>query len=107
MTKFWIFTLSLILSSAAYAKDLKVDVKEISEEGVGEKIGEIVISEGSKGVMFKVAITGLPQGEHGFHVHENGACGPGMILKIRNPIRVLTVTATRGIHPSLARRLTA
>ena len=28
--------------------------------------------------MFKPALQGLPQGEHGFHLHENPSCEPAM-----------------------------
>jgi superoxide dismutase, Cu-Zn family len=72
-------TLSVIvLSSGVAAKDLKVAINKISEVGVGEKIGEVLISANEKGVMFKIAVSGIPEGEHGFHVHEKGDCGPAM-----------------------------
>lgn len=78
MRRLSVFACFLAVSTGALAKEIKVDVNAISESGVGDKIGEITIGEHSKGASFKAAITGLPKGEHGFHVHENGDCGPGM-----------------------------
>jgi superoxide dismutase, Cu-Zn family len=54
-----------------------VDINKISEKGVGEKIGTVKISQDKKGVTFAVALSGIPAGPHGFHVHEKGDCGPG------------------------------
>ena len=68
----------ILLAGGAAAKDLKVPINKISEAGVGEKLGEVAVSENGKGVTFKVAVKGIPAGEHGFHVHEKGDCGPAM-----------------------------
>jgi superoxide dismutase, Cu-Zn family len=68
----------IFLSAGAAAKEVKIDINKISDAGVGEKIGEVTISEGGTGVTFKVAVKGIPEGEHGFHVHEKGDCGPAM-----------------------------
>jgi len=71
-------TAVLLATGVALAQQLTVDINRISDTGVGDKIGTIVISEGKGGVSFKVAVTGLPKGQRGFHVHENGDCGPAM-----------------------------
>jgi Cu-Zn family superoxide dismutase len=78
MRRLSVFACLLVVSTGALAKELKVDVNKISDSGVGDKIGEITISESAKGASFKVAVTGVPKGEHGFHVHENGNCGSGI-----------------------------
>jgi Cu-Zn family superoxide dismutase len=70
--------LMFLFGGVVAAEDLKVDIFKISEAGLGEKIGEVSISDNGKGVTFKVAVTGIPEGEHGFHVHENGDCGPSV-----------------------------
>jgi Cu-Zn family superoxide dismutase len=69
---------ALAWSGAALAKTVTVDINKISESGVGEKIGEASLSETDKGLTLKLAVAGIPAGEHGFHVHEKGDCGPGM-----------------------------
>jgi Cu-Zn family superoxide dismutase len=68
----------LVITGVAIAQQLTVDINRISEKGVGDKIGTVVVSDGEGGVSFKVAVTGLPQGQRGFHVHEKGDCGPAM-----------------------------
>jgi len=68
--------LALALAGAAHA-DYKVDMKSIDAKGVGKSIGTVTISENpGGGVVFKPALNGLPAGDHGFHVHEKGDCGP-------------------------------
>ena len=64
-------------ANTVMAQSLTVDMNRISDSGVGEKIGSILISQ-DKGVTFKVTVAGLPKGQRGFHVHEKGDCGPGM-----------------------------
>jgi Cu-Zn family superoxide dismutase len=77
MKRICILACSLAVCTVAQAKEVTVDINRISDQGVGDKIGEIAISDSAEGATFKVAVTGLPKGEHGFHVHENGDCGPG------------------------------
>lgn len=71
---------ALVTASVALAQQqLRVEINRISETGVGEKIGSTVIAEGKGGgITFKVSVTGLSAGKHGFHVHEAGNCGPAM-----------------------------
>lgn len=60
------------------AQQRTFDIHKISDSGVGQKIGTASVSESKNGVSFKVAVTGVPKGPHGFHVHEKGDCGPAM-----------------------------
>jgi Cu-Zn family superoxide dismutase len=78
-----ILTLSsavLVLSAeiGVAQQEVTVDINPISDSGIGDKIGTIVVSQAKSGVSFKVAVTGLPRAERGFHVHEKGNCGPAM-----------------------------
>jgi Cu-Zn family superoxide dismutase len=68
----------LTTTGVTHAQQLTVDINRISDSGVGDKIGTVIVSEGKGGVAFKVAVRGLPQGQRGFHVHEKGDCGPAM-----------------------------
>jgi Cu-Zn family superoxide dismutase len=72
------FAALLIGTGTATAQELSVDVHRISDTGIGDKIGTIVLSERRGGLFLKVSVKGLPQGRRGFHVHANGDCGPAM-----------------------------
>jgi superoxide dismutase, Cu-Zn family len=65
------------LAGTAGAQELSATMNQISAEGVGESIGEVRVTSTDGGAMFRGELSGLPEGEHGFHVHENGDCGPG------------------------------
>jgi Cu-Zn family superoxide dismutase len=62
----------------ALAQQETVDINRISKDGVGDKIGTVVVSEAKEGTSFKISVKGLPAAQRGFHVHEKGDCGPGM-----------------------------
>ena len=57
----------------------------MTPEGSGETLGTVTISDSSEGVVFKLALRGLPPGPHGFHVHENANCEPAMLNGVRAP----------------------
>lgn len=44
--------------------------------GDGTPAGEAVFTQTPNGVMIEAELTGLPEGEHGFHIHETGSCSP-------------------------------
>ena len=75
------FTLAALLVSApALAakgpKPVKVPITLIDVTGAGKPAGTITISETAEGLVFATNLKGLPPGEHGFHLHENGSCAP-------------------------------
>jgi len=73
----WMWAALLGASCAlANAADLKVAMKMATEKGEGLDVGTVTISETQYGLVFTPALSGLPAGLHGFHVHENGSCGP-------------------------------
>jgi superoxide dismutase, Cu-Zn family len=67
-----------VAASVAVAQQLTVGINKVSDAGVGEKIGTVTVTEDDKGVAFKVAVSGIPAGQHGFHVHEKGDCAAAM-----------------------------
>ncbi|MBW2059527.1 MAG: superoxide dismutase family protein [Deltaproteobacteria bacterium] len=69
--------LLLITVFSAHAEELVVQINLIDSTGVGRPIGTITISSSPYGTMFTPDLSGLSPGLHGFHVHENPACGPG------------------------------
>jgi Cu-Zn family superoxide dismutase len=64
---------TLSLCGAAHA-GITVQMSTVDEKGTGKSVGQVVISETPYGVVFSPSLAGLPQGLHGFHVHENPSC---------------------------------
>jgi Cu-Zn family superoxide dismutase len=66
------------LPCAAWAAEFTVDMHQITPDGIGDKLGSVKISDKSGGGLeFKVDLTGISAGEHGFHLHTNGDCASG------------------------------
>ncbi len=42
----------------------------------GEPMGEVNFIQGPRGVLIQARLTGVPEGWHGFHIHETGSCEP-------------------------------
>ena len=68
----------LVFGGIVLAQQITVDVSKISNSGVGEKIGSVVVSEARDGVSLRVNVKGLAIGKRGFHLHEKGDCGPAV-----------------------------
>lgn len=78
MQKTIVAALALCLSSAtAFAAGQTVDILAITPEGTGKSLGKVGLSEAADGLTLKVSASGMADGDHGFHVHEKGDCGPG------------------------------
>jgi len=60
----------------AYAANETVTMNAIDANGVGKEIGTLDISDTEAGLRVTPHLTGLPPGDHGFHVHVNPNCGP-------------------------------
>ena len=42
----------------------------------GEPMGQVNFIQGPRGVLVQARMTGVPEGWHGFHIHETGSCDP-------------------------------
>lgn len=58
----------------AASPELKATMNVLSDAGIGAPAGSVTITETPHGLVFTPALTGLPAGLHGFHVHETGNC---------------------------------
>ncbi|WP_431689392.1 superoxide dismutase [Cu-Zn] SodC [Hahella sp. NBU794] len=68
-------TLALSGALSVQAQDAtRVSINKISEEGVGDKIGSIILEPTPNGVLIRPILEGLEPGMHGFHLHEKGSC---------------------------------
>ncbi len=75
----------MAVSLPAAAADLSATMHKATQEGTAGDIGTITIANSTAGATFKLALHGLPPGPHGFHVHENGNCGPVLLNGVRIP----------------------
>ena len=66
-----------LASASAGTAPLSFEIHKIDPQGVGETLGTITAQDGGSGLLLTPDLKGLPPGSHGFHVHENPACGPG------------------------------
>jgi len=60
---------------AQSTEKLQAPMSLATPSGPGKMIGTVTITESKNGLMFTPALTDLPAGPHGFHVHETGSCG--------------------------------
>ena len=66
---------ALIISSAAMAKDAQVSVSLLTAEG-STPVGTVELADSAYGLVLTPHLTSLTPGVHGFHIHQNGSCGP-------------------------------
>jgi Cu-Zn family superoxide dismutase len=68
---------AIMFTGTAFAAEIVVQMNLIDEQGVGKAIGTVTITEGPSGLVLTPALTDLPPGVHGFHVHQNASCSAG------------------------------
>ena len=54
-----------------------ITMHEVSDEGPGDSIGTVTVTESEYGLVFTPDLNDLDEGVHGFHVHQNPSCQPG------------------------------
>lgn len=67
-------TLGIEQPATAGVADEAVEIQMI--DSTGANVGTARLVPGEAGVQIALEATGLPPGEHGFHIHETGACEP-------------------------------
>lgn len=60
----------------ALAAELVATLAAATPDGAGPRIGTVTVTMSPAGAVFTPALAGLPPGQHGFHVHAHGDCGP-------------------------------
>jgi superoxide dismutase, Cu-Zn family len=66
-----------LLPTLSLAQTVEVPMNAITATGIGPAIGKVLVIEKNGGVELLPSLRDLPPGVHGFHVHENPACGAG------------------------------
>ncbi|TWR93469.1 superoxide dismutase family protein [Pseudomonas saxonica] len=74
----WFGLIGTLVAGTAHAATQDVPMNLVSADGAPQAIGSITISETPYGLLFTPNLKSLPVGVHGFHVHENGSCEPGV-----------------------------
>ena len=59
------------------SESVVVPVSLLDKAGVGEEVGTVSLVDTQYGLLLTPSLMGLPSSIHGFHVHQNPACGPG------------------------------
>lgn len=62
------------LSLSAVANPLTVEINQVSADGVGSNLGQVIIEQSEYGLVFTPHLQGLEPGLHGFHIHTNPSC---------------------------------
>ena len=74
-----ISALCALSTGLAYAApSLDVPINLVDAQGVSQAIGTVNISPSPYGLIFTPHLNGLAAGVHGFHLHQNASCAPGM-----------------------------
>jgi Cu-Zn family superoxide dismutase len=77
--------LAAVITEPVVAADLAVTMRKTAPDGTGDAVGTIAITFSDAGAALKLDLQGLPPGPHGFHLHENGNCGPTLLNGTRIP----------------------
>jgi len=78
MLSLFVAGLLLVGARPAGAATATVTINSISATGVGGPLGTVTFMDSAQGLVITPKLSGLPPGEHGFHIHDKGDCGPGM-----------------------------
>ena len=68
----------IFFGSTAGAGEITVQLFATTEQGSGQAVGTVVVTDTPYGALFAPQLNGLSPGIHGFHVHANADCGPAL-----------------------------
>ena len=87
--------ISFFLTTQVVAKQ-SVVLHTISADGVGESVGVVTLDDSNYGLLLRPMLQGMPAGLHGFHIHANASCEPG----VKNGERVAGLAAGGHFDPA-------
>ena len=91
----WFGMCGTLALGTVHAASLEVPMNLVSADGAPQAIGSITIDETAYGLVFTPKLQSLPAGIHGFHVHENGSCEPG----VKDDVKVAALAAGGHFDP--------
>lgn len=62
--------------SASPSRATGPEATAVMRDASGRTLGTLTLVDGSQGIIVSGRLTGLPPGEHGFHLHTAGKCDP-------------------------------
>ena len=74
----WMVLVVLFFAGSAQADEKQIQMNLVTDQGLGEGIGAIVLKDSPFGLLLTPQLNRLPPGIHGFHVHQNPDCGSMM-----------------------------
>ena len=95
-----VFVACFLATTVAVSAETTVSVSIATTKGAGPAVGSVRIVETRYGLAFHPALTGLPPGLHGFHVHENPSCSAAE----RDGVPVAALAAGGHLDPQGAKR---
>ena len=64
----------LLVAAPTLAATVHTTLQLATPEGPGAEVGSVMIMDSPQGARIMLDLHGLPPGQRGFHVHENGSC---------------------------------
>ncbi len=90
----------LTATAAVSTAETTVNLHIADAQGPGASVGTVRIVETRHGLAFYPALSGLPPGLHGFHVHEKPLCAPAQ----RDDVAVAALAAGGHLDPLASKR---
>lgn len=69
-------TIAALAAAPVLAQDSGQSVQAQVMTADGQDAGTVTFTQLANGVLVEADLQNLPEGEHGFHIHETGACEP-------------------------------